>query len=597
MTMMIWDDSSMESLSEYNRDIDLDLDLDMDESLLVLLDVAQTHVEQGTRLFQNDMLEDALVDFYEALEIRGSILGKYHVDVGNVYYWIGTILNQQRNFNKALISFCTSTKIAMAMMALGSDDGGGGKAETSLLKSKIALNRILRENKGLSDRQIRDYHLALSKSVEHERRGDEKPVGKTAKDCELALVEYLAAIQVEEGLVKCLHNSNDVAWLWRKIANVDTNSLKNETWLKAIHHGDFWYAEEDYSNAMLQYRKAALVVPHVSMQLDQTKQGWSGCDALSTKVVPLVDSCFKSQEWWYLLFESGSAKVSALTRNHIFRMGIAALLIFLGSYGAMTSGVVLLQAHAPGLEDLSGPLCPADSFQSAWNLWQNLMEAQNPSEAWNMTCFDPNSGKWKSMLVGRRIMEQVRAHFDGATKSFSNWNLAQISWEDMQYSFDSSGKWKSWKSMLVGRYLMEQARTHFDGANSLVQSMWNDRFCRPPPPTYHTVWSVQPAFFVALAILCIPIFWFFVVWKRGASSRRPFASARDTIALEMHVERNSRDRLDATLASIHRLLESGSKEQALAEYSKTIQLEQWFLRELQRDLAGVLTRSDGEDKE
>jgi tetratricopeptide (TPR) repeat protein len=238
------------------------------------MDTALSYFWIGRSLKRNSQPQQSLIEFANALSIQEAVQGRHHIDTLVTYYLFGDTLELLGHTDMAAVAFRSASRMKQACLQ-------NLKIPPAGINPDQRLATLLRK-KGLDMEAIEAVSLGITKSVMNEQNGDALREKGRFSD---ALAFYDIALQVETADAG-LPNP-EVAYLWRKIACIwslrvpqrnkfafwkSMDRIESSDWLgapqkcryrsacQAIQIGDYHFAHLNPEDALLEYKKAVVIV-------------------------------------------------------------------------------------------------------------------------------------------------------------------------------------------------------------------------------------------------------------------------------------------------------------------------------------------------
>mmetsp|Transcript_7445 Transcript_7445/g.21793 ORF Transcript_7445/g.21793 Transcript_7445/m.21793 type:complete len:509 (-) Transcript_7445:183-1709(-) len=205
------------------------------------LQMAKNSFDQGVAFWSAGEYDLCMVEFRRSVELRESILGKYHEDTYKAYYWIATIYWHKGEHQKALEMFCHCFQIMYRL-----NDGDVGRCAISSGWIDKALDAL-----HLRDNEMDKYWSLLKSAVENEKQGDEHYEKKLYK---FANQEYKLALTKHQQRRSFLIKHSPLAARLGK-------QPESQPELAYLHLkvGDSYSHQDMFERSMMSYRKALSV--------------------------------------------------------------------------------------------------------------------------------------------------------------------------------------------------------------------------------------------------------------------------------------------------------------------------------------------------
>jgi tetratricopeptide (TPR) repeat protein len=146
----------------------------------------------GDDLVAKECYDQGVVEYRRALEIEESGLGKFHLTTASIYSKIADAYRLQGQYNRSILEYRRALNIFESKLGSGHPD-----AAKSLENVCLAV-----EGLGLKAEHGRRYQKAVTRSIQHERRGDQFQKDRNHGK---AVNEYRQAIALEEEILGKLH--------------------------------------------------------------------------------------------------------------------------------------------------------------------------------------------------------------------------------------------------------------------------------------------------------------------------------------------------------------------------------------------------------
>jgi chromosome segregation ATPase len=160
------------------------------------LQVATQYCTKGRQSWSQGDQTMALSDFRHALLILETLLGGQHVLVAQLYHWMGLILQEQLDHQRAEQCFVKYLRIRNALQS----EKGGTPTDSTVMEAQVSLSNIW-QGRGISSSRSFEMIHNLQESVRLEHEGDVLLLGEASDMSSLlprpqALPNYLVAMKM-----------------------------------------------------------------------------------------------------------------------------------------------------------------------------------------------------------------------------------------------------------------------------------------------------------------------------------------------------------------------------------------------------------------